>query len=68
MTGQPMQSYVIKWYATFYDERGDQLDRVHVGDGKIAIPLLATYMKFDAEVKSVSGTPHHASPEKPRTY
>jgi len=51
VNGFEVQEYEMRWYATFWDERGDQLERVQVGQGKIAIPLLATYMTFDAEIR-----------------
>ena len=50
-----MQNYEMRWYVTFYDERDQQLDRVQVGLGKIAIPLDAMYMTFVSELKPGSG-------------
>lgn len=52
---EPMHSYEMRWYATFWDERDQQLDRVQIGNGKVPIPLDAMYMTVDAELKSSSG-------------
>ena len=53
--GEPLHSYEMHWYVTFYDEHGQQLDRRQIGQEKTAIPLDAMYMTFDAELKLVAG-------------
>lgn len=46
-----VQEYVMRPYVTFYDERGDVLDKILLVPGKIAIPLQAMYLTWEMDVR-----------------
>lgn len=53
-----VQEYEMRPYVTFYDERGDVLDKVLLVPGKIAIPLQAMYLTWEMDVRRAGGSGH----------
>lgn len=49
--GFEVTEYQMRPFVTFYDERGETLDRVLLVPGKMAIPLQAMYLTWEMEVR-----------------
>jgi hypothetical protein len=51
VNGFEVHEYVMRPYLTFYDERGDVIDKILLTPDKVAIPLQATYLTYEMDVR-----------------
>jgi hypothetical protein len=51
MGGFEVHEFVMRPYLTFYDERGDVIDKILLTPEKVAIPLQAMYLTYEMDVR-----------------